>query len=237
METTTLKRPRGGQGRFRMRRAHAVLLGVVCCAAALVLPVQSPRAEDAQDLVKAVQRRYDDTREYSADFRQTTEYRTLNRRVDGAGRVFFSKPAKMLWRYQEPTGQFVLSDGKHLYFYQPAERQVIKTALGSVFRSDLPLSFLLGIGDLERDFRPESMDSTEAGHRLKLFPRKANTGVREIHLTVDPGNHDIRQVLIEDGGGNRWTFRFENIRHGVGFDPSLFQLKVPQDVDIVEFGS
>ena len=143
----------------------------------------------------------------------------------------------MLWRGQEPDGQFVLSDGKHLYFYQPAERQVIKTALGSVFRSDLPLSFLLGIGDLERDFRPELMESTDHGRRLKLFPRKADSGVREIHLTVDPGNHDIRQVLIEDGGGNRWTFRFENIRRGVGFDPSFFQLEVPQGVDIVEFGS
>ncbi len=219
-----------------MRRAHAVLAGAVLCAAALAA-APGARAQDARDVVREVQRRYDETREYSADFRQTTEYRTLNRRVEGRGRVFLSKPAKMLWRYHEPDGQFVLSDGKHLYFYQPAERQVIKTALGSVFRSDLPLSFLLGIGDLERDFRPELMESTDHGRRLKIFPRKADSGVREIHLTVDPGNHDIRQVLIEDGGGNRWTFRFENIRRGVGFDPSLFQLEVPQDVDIVEFGS
>ncbi len=216
-----------------MRRAYAVLAGAVLCAAA----TPGARAQDAHDVVREVQRRYDETREYSADFRQTTEYRTLNRRVEGEGRVFFSKPAKMLWRYQEPDGQFVLSDGKHLYFYQPAERQVIKTALGSVFRSDLPLSFLLGIGELERDFRSELMDSTEDGRRLKLFPRKADSGVREIHLTVDPGNHDIRQVLIEDGGGNRWSFRFENIRREVGFDPSLFQLEVPQGIDIVEFGS
>ena len=237
MEKTTLKASRGSQGRVRMRRACAVLLGVVCCAAALALPVRGAGAQDTRDIVREVQRRYDDSREYSADFRQITEYRTLNRRVAGAGRVFFSKPAKMLWRYQEPAGQFVLSDGKHLYFYQPAERQVIKTAIGSVFRSDLPLSFLLGIGDLARDFRPESMDSTDGGQRLKLFPRKANTGVREIQLTVDPGNYDIRQVLIEDGGGNRWTFHFHNIRRGVALDPSLFRLDVPQGVDIVEFGS
>lgn len=223
-----------------MRRACTVLAEAVLCAA--VLCATAPAAPDAcaqeaRDIVREVQRRYDETREYSADFRQTTEYRTLDRRVEGGGRVFFSKPAKMLWRYQEPDGQFVLSDGRHLYFYQPAERQVIKTALGSVFRSDLPLSFLLGVGDLERDFRSELMDSTDDGHRLKLFPRKAESGVREIDLTVDPGTHDIRQVLIEDGGGNRWTFRFENIRRGVGLDPSVFRLEVPQGVDIVEFGS
>lgn len=220
-----------------MRRAGSVFLVLAGCAAVVGSVVQGARAQDARDLVREVQRRYDATKDYSADFRQTTEYRTLNRKVDGQGRVFFSKPARMLWRYQEPAGQFVLSDGKHLYFYQPAERQVIKTALGAVFRSDLPLSFLLGIGDLERDFRPESMESAEDGPRLKLYPKKANSGVREVQLTVDPGNYDIRRVLIEDGGGNRWTFRFDNIRHGTASDPSLFQLKVPQGVDIVEFGS
>ncbi len=234
--TIALQAPRGSQGRRRLRRTCAVLAGAVLCAAALAA-APGAGAQDARDVVREVQRRYDETREYSADFRQTTEYRTLNRRVEGEGRVFFSKPAKMLWRYREPAGQFVLSDGKHLYFYQPAERQVIKTALGSMFRSDLPLSFLLGIGDLERDFRPELMESTESGRRLKLFPRKANTGIREIHLTVDPGNHDIRQVLIEDGGGNHWNFRFDNVRRGLAPDTSLFELKVPQGVDIVEFGS
>ena len=207
------------------------------CAAILLLPIQDSGAQDAGDIVREVQRRYDAARDYRADFRQTTEYRTLNRRIEGTGRVYFSKPARMLWRYEEPAGQFVLSDGRHLYFYQPAERQVIKTALGLVFRSDLPLSFLLGIGDLERDFRAELMDSTAEAHLLKLTPRKVNTGVGEIHLSVDPDSHDIRQVLIEDAAGNRWTFRFDNVTHGVGLDPSLFKLKTPQGADIVEFGS
>lgn len=220
-----------------MKRVQALLLGAAAVAAALLLPVHGAQTQDAREVVREVQRRYDATRDYDADFRQITEYRTLNRRVDGSGRVFFSKPAKMLWRYQEPAGQFVLSDGEHLYFYQPAERQVLKTALGSVFRSDLPLSFLLGIGDLERDFRPELVESTGEEHRLKLSPRKANTGIQEVLLTVDSANHDIRRVLIEDGGGNRWTFHFDNVRRGAGTDPSLFELKVPQDVDIVEFGS
>ena len=231
---------RGGEGRFLMSRGRLRVVGRIAagiCAGVLALPVQSPGAQRAEDVVRGVQRRYDSTRDYRADFRQTTEYRTLNRRIEGKGRVYFSKPAKMLWRYEAPAGQFVLSDGRDLYFYQPAERQVIKTALGAMFRSDLPLSFLLGIGNLERDFRAELTASTDEAHVLKLSPRKANTGVGEIHLSVAPDSHDIRQVLIEDAAGNRWTFRFDNIRRGAGLDPALFELKTPQGVDIVEFGS
>ena len=225
----------GGGSGIRSTIRSLVAAGV--CAGVLALPVHGPAAGGAEEVVREVQRRYDSTRDYEADFRQTTEYRTLNRRIEGKGRVYFSKPAKMLWRYEEPAGQFVLSDGGHLYFYQPAERQVIKTALASMFRSDLPLSFLLGIGDLERDFRAELTESTDEAHVLKLSPRKANSGVGEIHLSVAPDTHDIRRVLIEDAAGNRWIFRFDNIRHGAGLDPGLFKLKTPQGVDIVEFGS
>ena len=226
--------PRSG-GRRRARRAAAV--GWLAAALAAALPVQDARAQDAQAVVRGVQQRYDATGDYSARFRQTTEYRTLNRRIEGKGRVYFSKPGRMLWRYDEPAGQFVLSDGRHLYFYQPVERQVIKTAFGAAFRSDLPLSFLLGIGDLTRDFRAELTDGSGDAHVLELSPRKPDTGVREVLLSVDPGAYDIRQVRIEDAAGNRWTFRFEDIRHGAGLDPSLFRLKAPEGVDIVEFGS
>ncbi len=209
----------------------------VACALLLAALTQEARARTAADVVREVQRRYDETREYSAEFRQTTEYRTLNRSIAGRGRFYFSRPGKMLWRYEEPAGQFVLSDGRHLYFYQPAERQVVKTALRAAFRSDLPLSFLLGIGKLERDFRSELLESTADSHQLKLIPRKTNSGLREIVLTVDGERYDIRGVRIEDGGGNLWTFGFRNIQRGHGLDPSVFRLNVPQGVDIVEFGS
>lgn len=216
------------------RPALAVVLG---CVAVLTALAPQAGARNAAEVVREVQRRYDSTRDYSAEFHQTTEYRTLNRSISGRGSFYFSRPGKMLWRYEEPAGQFVLSDGRHLYFYQPAERQVIKTAVRGAFRSDLPLSFLLGIGKLERDFRAELLESSADGHRLRLIPRRANTGLREIILTADTQRYDIRRVRIEDGGGNLWTFGFENIRRGVVLDPSVFQLKVPQGVDIVEFGS
>ncbi len=220
-----------------MKGACAALAGVVGCASGLAWTARDARAQDAREVVRQIQRRYDAARDYSADFRQTTEYRTLNRRIDGEGKVFFSKPARMLWRYRKPAGQFVLSDGKHLYFYQPAEHQVIKTALGAVFRSELPLSFLLGVGNLDRDFLPELVEAGEQEYRLKLSPKTPAAGVRQLHLTVDRDHHDFREVLIEDGSGNRWTFRFENVRRGELLEPSLFKLEVPQGADIVEFGS
>ncbi|HEX9146339.1 MAG TPA: outer membrane lipoprotein carrier protein LolA, partial [Candidatus Binatia bacterium] len=100
----------------------------------------------------ALQRNYDATADFVADFRQETEVKTLNRSLKAWGKVSFARPGKMLWRYDEPKGQFVLADGQFLYFYQPEQNQIIKSPLKNAFRTDIPLSFLLGIGNLKKDF-------------------------------------------------------------------------------------
>ena len=114
---------------------------VLACAFLCTATVTIGHAEpiNADSVLDHIQKRYDSTKDYEADFEQETEYRTVNRKIFGKGKVYYSKPAKMLWSYEKPDGQFVLADGRYLYFYQPAEKQIIKTALGAAFRSDLPL--------------------------------------------------------------------------------------------------
>src|SRR5499426_3724267 len=106
---------------------------------------------NADAVVEALQKSYDATVDFVADFRQETEVKTLNRTMKASGKLSFKRPGKMLWRYDEPKGQFVLADGKYLYFYQPEQNQVIKSPLKNAFRSDIPLSFLLGLGNLKKD--------------------------------------------------------------------------------------
>ena len=213
----------------------------VLCLAVLLLAVTptTGRAKPTVDesLLDRIQKRYDSTKDYRADFEQETEYSTLNRTIRGRGKVYYSKPAKMLWEYDEPDGQFVLADGTHLFFYQPAEKQIIKTLLGAAFRSDLPLSFLLGIGKIRTFFRTGVVEEVGGDYLINLYPKEANTGLEKLQLLITSRDYDIKRAQIEDTGGNRWTINFRNIERDIGLEPSVFQLKAPKGVDIVEFGS
>jgi outer membrane lipoprotein carrier protein len=219
-----------------MTRWNRALLG---CALffATTSGIGHTEPNEADSVLNRLQERYDSTTDYTADFDQKTEYRTVNRTINGKGKVYFSKPAKMLWLYEKPEGQFVLADGTHLYFYQPDEKQVIKTSLGAAFRSDLPLSFLLGIGKIRSDFRSEIAAQEGDDYVVNLYPRQNNTGLRTLQLLITARNYDIKRAQIEDVGGNRWTIDFSNIERGIGLEPSVFDLKTPDGVDIVEFGS
>jgi outer membrane lipoprotein carrier protein len=142
----------------------------------------------------------------------------------------------MLWRYNEPKGQLILADGTYLYFYQPEERQVLKSTLSKSFLSDIPLSFLLGIGDLRRDFRVHLEGSEPDHYVLQLVPKQELRGVNEFHLGIKRDEFDILWFRIEDAVENITTVRFSEMQIGMSLKDSLFHLQVPEEVDIVEVG-
>lgn len=210
-----------------------LLSGSGCFSAALLSAAESAGAEAVVD---ALQKSYDATVDFVADFRQETEVKTLNRSMKSSGKLFFKRPGKMLWRYDEPKDQFVLADGKHLYFYQPEQNQVIKTPLKNAFRGDIPLSFLLGLGNLKKDFNATLKASDAEQNVLRLEPKGEAGGYSEILLGVSKKGSDILWVSVRDAASNLTTLRFSGMRKGVGVNDSIFQIKIPAGADIVELG-
>jgi outer membrane lipoprotein carrier protein len=191
---------------------------------------------EALAILERLQKNYDATADFVADFRQETEVKTLNRSLKAAGKVSFKRPGKMLWLYDEPKGQFVLADGKHLYFYQPDQNQVIKSPLKNAFRGDIPLSFLLGLGDLKKDFNAALKGSDGNQHVLRLEPKGDAGGYGEILMGLDKASADIVWVSVRDAANNLTTLRFSGMRKGVGLKDSLFQVQIPKGADVVELG-
>ena len=193
-------------------------------------------AESAEAVVEGLQKSYDATTDFTADFRQETAVKTLNRSLKASGKLYYKRPGKMLWRYDEPKGQFVLADSKYLYFYQPDQNQVIKSPLKNAFRGDIPLSFLLGLGSLKKDFNATLKGSDNNAYTLRLEPKGEAGGYNEITMTVAKGSFDIQTVSVLDAAGNLTTLRFSGMRKGVGAQDSMFQFKAPAGVDVVELG-
>src|SRR5215467_1249300 len=192
--------------------------------------------KNADAVVDSLQKNYDATVDFTADFHQETEVKALNRKLQAWGKLSFKRPGKMLWRYEEPKGQFVLADGKFLYFFQPEQNQIIKSPLRNAFRSDVPLSFLLGIGNLKKDFNTTLKATEDKQYILRLEPKNESSGFSEILVGVNKGSFDILSVSVLDATGNLTTIRFSEMRKGVGVKDSLFNLQAPKGADVVELG-
>jgi len=201
-----------------------------------IRPGGAADAQSADAIVDSLQKNYDATVDFVADFRQETEVKTLNRNLKASGKLSFKRPGKMFWRYDEPKGQFVLADGKYLYFFQPEQNQIIKSPLQNAFRSDIPLSFLLGIGNLKKDFNAALKGSDENQFILRLEPKGEAGGFSEILVGVSKNSYDILWISVRDAAANLTTIRFSGMRKGASVKDSVFALQIPSGADIVELG-
>lgn len=218
----------------KLKRLLGALVIALCLTAQEWITAAEPKSAD--QVVDALQKNYDATIDFIADFQQETEVKTLNRSLKAWGKLSFKRPGKMLWRYDEPKGQIVLTDGSHLYFLQPEQNQVIKSPLKNAFRSDIPLSFLLGLGNLKKDFNAVLKATEKDEYILRLEPKGEAGGFSEILLGVSRSSADIVWVSIRDAANNLTSLRFSNMKKGVGLKDSLFRINIPQGVDIVELG-
>jgi outer membrane lipoprotein carrier protein len=219
---------------LKLKRLLGALVIALCLTAQNWITAAEPKS--AEQVVDALQKNYDATIDFIADFQQETEVKTLNRSLKAWGKLSFKRPGKMLWRYDEPKGQIVLTDGSHLYFLQPEQNQVIKSPLKNAFRSDIPLSFLLGLGNLKKDFNAVLKATEKDEYILRLEPKGEAGGFSEILLGVSRSSADIVWVSIRDAANNLTSLRFSNMKKGVGLNDSLFRINIPQGVDIVELG-
>lgn len=222
-----------------MRILSARAIRVFCSF--LILPltfflshsVCAAQAASVDEIVKRLQARYDSTTGFRADFVQEVESATLGQKVESRGKVSFKKPGRMRWEFSEPQ-QSLVSDGTFFWFYQPAEKQVIKTPFQQAFSSSTPASFLLGVGRLTQDFTIALKGETKETYSLRLTPKKDPEAVGFLDLEVSTKTFDIIQATVTDPLGNITRLRFSNIDRSSSLEDTLFRFTVPPGVDVVE---
>lgn len=211
---------------------------VALVAPLALLLIGTGRAADltAPELAQALQRKYDSIRDFSADFIHTYQGGVLKRQLTERGRVLIKKPGKMRWDYTEPERKQFVSDGTKIYFYIPADKQVIVSSVPTDAEATTPALFLTGKGRLTSDFTPSLVElpaGLPAGSRaLKLLPKSRQSDYDWLVLAVDPATFVIRGLMTVDAQGGTSTFSFTNLKENVGLADNQFAFKIPRGVDV-----
>jgi outer membrane lipoprotein carrier protein len=175
-------------------------------------PVARADEPTAEVVADRVQKFYDSLRTFKATFKQTYTIKVQNVQKVTTGRVIFEKPGKMSWFYDAPNGNRVVSDGVTIRVYEKENDQMYEM---SVAKSQYPaaLSFLMGKGQLTRDFSLRLLNSSdmrfEGGFVLEGTPKDATPAYQKLLLFVDGPTSQVRRALILDAQGNKNRFDFD----------------------------
>jgi len=194
----------------------------------------APAADDCGESVAArVQAYYDDVRNLSANFRQSTQSVAFGSAAGeaqrAAGKVEFAKPGKMRWTYTEPEPSEVVSDGSTLWIYDPAAKEVQILQVGEAFLSAAAIQFLLGSGKILETFDVAATDCDASPVHLVLSPREPATYQR-LELDVNPTSGVILRTLVLDVLGNRTEVAFDDLQINGALPPERFVFQVPDGV-------
>jgi len=117
-------------------------------------------AEDMREVVKKLQARYEQTRDLSADFKQTTKIEGFATPILSSGRMYIKKPGRLRWDYADPNVEEIYVNQNDVKMYVPEHKQVLIGKLTQMAASQAPLQLLQGAAKLEEQY---VLDQSRAG--------------------------------------------------------------------------
>jgi outer membrane lipoprotein carrier protein len=190
------------------------------------------RPAELKTLLRHLQHHYQDTNSFSASFKETIA-RVGAPPQNRSGTVSYLKPGRVRFEFADPQAETIVSDGQILYDYDPGLNQVMETPLRNAIKTQAVAAFLLGAGNVERDFNASQFTAaTDDGlTHLILRPKR---GGDDIEVGLEPHTLDIASLKLADALGNVSTVSFSDINMNVAMESSRFEFKTPAGVDVVK---
>jgi chaperone LolA len=214
------------------RRARNTAVALAALWAATLAATADPEA-----LARALQRKYDTVRDFTAEFVHSYQGGVLRKTVTERGRLLVKKPGMMRWAYSGDEEKVFVSDGRKLYSYIPADKQVYVSSVPPDDQASTPALFLAGKGQLLRDFVVSDGEVPPGGPRgsvaLKLVPKRHDGDYEWLLLVVDESTLQLRMLVTGDKQGGQSTFTFSDMKENVGLSDREFVFKIPKGVDVV----
>ena len=222
----------GGLVRFGLLLA-GLTLGVSLSAGRAYASPENPAT--TAELVQAVKAAYRNVSSVRADFVQTVANSAMGTPDRQRGKISLEKPRKLRVDLGVPLQSSVVSDGKTLWVYSVAQKQVIETP--EVAAGAEVGALLEDLAHIDDVFNVTLIDDKppKPSHTVSLVPRKPGN-FKAIQLTLSKQKYVIQELVLVDQLDNRTTMSFTNLRMNTDVPDTEFVFAVPQGVQVIKSG-
>jgi outer membrane lipoprotein carrier protein len=211
----------------------ALLLAVLLFNA-LAVSAQSNNQSELIRLVNGLQAKYDKVSTLAADFTQVYNEPGKQERRE-SGRMLLKKPGRMRWDYTSPEEKLFICDGKWLYEYVSADNFATRSSMKEAGDMRAPFAFLLGRGNLRRDFQRiefAAESPIKAGNKVIRLVPKRELDFKELLVEIEPNSTQISRLSVINTNDARSDFIFSNARENVPAPAAEFIFKAPAGVEV-----
>jgi outer membrane lipoprotein carrier protein len=193
------------------------------------LILAAPRTDT---LLKGVEERYNRPKTMTMHFEQTQSGRGRITRAE-SGTLYLQKPGRMRWEYTDPAGKLFLSDGKYVYYYNPATLQVSRSKLKETDDIRAPLAFLMGRLDFYRDFKEFRTKPEGEDVYIVATPKSERAPYTQVAFLVAP-DYRIKMLRVTGQDQSVMVYRLSDEKVNPPLSADTFRFRLPQGARIVD---
>lgn len=173
------------------------------------------------------------TQTMRADFTQAIMDKNAKPLQKASGKMALLRPGKFRWEVLTPTAQLVVANGQRLWIYDPDLEQVTIRLISKEMGETPALLLSNTETTLANNFSVrEGEDSLTGMQWFVLTPKNQNSMLATIKLGF--AHNRIKAMFLEDHLGHTTVIEFTNVRLNADISSSLFQFKVPANVDVID---
>lgn len=179
---------------------------------------------------------YRNVRTLQADFTQT--YFAWGRTRKESGTVYLARGGRMHWAYTQPETKLFLSNGKQLFLYVPAEKQLTISSMHDIEDARVPIELLVSHLQLSRafsrvEFADQALNAKPGDRVIRGYPRaRYKRDYRSVVIELSP-TFDIRRLIVFYPDNSTMQFAFSHVERNKPLSPSLFSFTPPPGTEVI----
>lgn len=231
-----------------MRRSKFILFTLVIMSICLfnrqVISRETPVLKNLEEVLAEIDKANSAFKTLKADIKFTRTITLLEATEVSQGEMQYKKPRRLTLKFPPPRNEINIVDGKYIWVYHPAEKQVEKYEMDKSKPSSQGLSFFeFGYGEsvetAKKDYKITLLETKEDSKKrfyiLDLLPKDPKSQYSNIRLWVEDGFWLPGRIeLYESGGEVVNVIELKNIKLNKGMSDKLFIFNVPKGVEVIE---
>lgn len=220
---------------FRLKNPAILALAAaaLCNVAVLVNAVHADSAE-LNMVIKGIEQHYGG-KSFRASFFQESILKAMQMTDTAEGYLIVKPPGKMRWEYTIPDSQTIITDGRTMWIYRPADRQVMVGKAPEFFGGGRGAGLLSNISQIRKDFNISLQPArNEKYYHLKLIPRKTTPDLTDIIMSVDKRSFRIDQVITHNAYGDETRIVLNHYQFDIHPKDDLFHFTIPKGVEVIQ---
>lgn len=143
------------------------------------------------------------------------------------GIFYWWRPSRMRFQYDLPNGDYIVSDGLLVHYWDDAVKNYSNAPIGSTLADFLLRKKITLSGDL----KAVSARRPKKNRVILTMVQTADPEAGDLRLLFRENPMQLLKWRVTDGAGQITEVTLSNIETGVKLDPNLFRFKPPKGYD------